>query len=218
MPISNFYCVKNEATKEDPTDDFEFYCEIRDSNKSYYIEKGITRKWLNESSDERNGAGIYFQWPVLSNKDYIDALKKAKERKSPNNISPIINYKLKDGVSVLWMGDLERTFLDKIEDDLDLPEAHILFAPHHGRKSGKLSEDMLNKINPKIIIIGEAPSEDLDYYGKYNTITQNTAGDITLDCVEEKVHIYTSNEDYKVDFLDDEEMADYDYYLGTLNL
>src|SRR5437868_5773239 len=43
--IVNFYCVKNEAIKEEESIDFNKYCELRDSEKAYYIEKGCTRKW-----------------------------------------------------------------------------------------------------------------------------------------------------------------------------
>jgi hypothetical protein len=94
----------------------------------------------------------------------------------------------------------------------------ILFAPHHGRDSGKIPEPLLEKLNPKIIVIGEAPSEHLNYYDGYNTITQNTAGDIHFECNERKVHIFTSNK-YEVYFLDDEEQnLKGFYYIGTLVL
>ena len=66
-------------------------------------------------------------------------------------------------------------------------------------------------------IIGEAPSEHLNYYDGYDTITQNSAGDITLECVSGKTHVYVSNQNYSVDFLDDEGTADdYGKYIGTL--
>ena len=35
--IVNFYCVENKATKEDKTEDFIEYCNLRDENKSFYI-------------------------------------------------------------------------------------------------------------------------------------------------------------------------------------
>src|SRR5689334_6833295 len=43
--LLNFYCVKNEATKDDETDDFNHYCALRDSDKSFYIYKNCSRKW-----------------------------------------------------------------------------------------------------------------------------------------------------------------------------
>jgi len=54
-----------------------------------------------------------------------------------------------------------------------LSKGNILFAPHHGRDSGKIPKSMLDKLKPDIIIIGEAPSANLNYYQGYNTITQN---------------------------------------------
>lgn len=219
MQILNFYCVRNEATKPDETPDFKKYCELRDSDKkAFYLYKGCSRKWMNLGDDERGSAGISILWPEADNKHYKEALEKAKNGESPNNISPIVKYGLSDGVTMLWMGDLETDFMENIKTAVDLPEVDILFAPHHGRDSGKVPEEWLDKIKPKIIIIGEAPSEQLNYYGDYDTITQNSAGDIIFECDTGKVHIYVSNENYSVDFLDDENMDTYSNYIGTLNL
>ena len=220
LPISNFYCVKNEATKKDETEDFKEYCKLRDGDKHFYIYKGCSRKWMNESNDERGSSGINILWPDTNNQDYKDALEKAKNGDSPNNISPIIKYSLKEGVKILWMGDLETEFMEKIEDDVDIPDIDILFAPHHGRDSGKVPKSWLDKMEPKIIIIGEAKSNHLNYYQGWNTITQNSAGDIIFECETGKVHIYVSNENYSVDFLDNEWKDNRygGYYLGTLKV
>ena len=218
MKILNFYCVKNSASKSDETTDFEKYCELRDSDKAFYLYKGCSRKWMNQSDDERGSAGINILWPITDNKYYKDALKEAENGESPNNISPIVKYSMEDGVAMLWMGDLESDFMENIKDDLNLHAVDILFAPHHGRDTGKVPERWLDKMNPKIIIIGEAPSEHLNYYSGYNTITQNSAGDIIFECVANKLHIYVSNGDYSVNFLEDESMGTYSNYIGTLNL
>lgn len=220
LPINNFYCVKNEATKKDETEDFKEYCNLRDGNKAYYISKGCSRKWMNASDDDRGGSGISILWPDINNQDYKDALQKAKDGNSPNNISPIIEYRLKSGVNMLWMGDLETEFMEKIEDDMDMPDIDILFAPHHGRDSGKVPKSWLDEMTPQVIIIGEAKSGHLNYYSGWNTITQNSAGDIIFDCESGKVHIYVSKENYTVDFLEDENKSDRNdgYYLGTLNV
>ena len=219
MSIMNFYCVKNEATKEDESTDFEKYCELRDSDKkSFYIKEGCTRKWMNQGGDDRQSSGINILWPVTSNQYFIDALDAAKDGKSPNNISPIIKYSLNNSATVLWMGDLETDFMENIKDDLDLHKVNIFFAPHHGRDTGTIPAELLEAMNPDIIIIGEADSEHLNYYNGYNTITQNSAGDIILDCKTNQVHIYVENNTYSVDFLDNESMNEYDNYIGTLNL
>lgn len=224
MNILNFYCVKNEATKEDESDDFKKYCELRDSSKAFYIENGCSRRWMNITDDTRGSSGISILWPNTDNKYFKEALEKAKNGNSPNNISPIITYSLENGVKAMWMGDLEKEFMESIEDELDVPKIDILFAPHHGRDSGKVPSNLLEKLDPKLIIIGEAASENLNYYNGYNTITQNSAGDIIFECVINKVHIYVSNESYlsnencKVDFLDKEDANTFDNYIGTLNL
>lgn len=220
LPINNFYCVKNEATKKDETEDFREYCKLRDGDKAYFISKGCSRKWMNESDDDRGSSGINILWPDTDNQDYKEALQKAKDGESPNNISPIVKYHLNNGVKMLWMGDLETEFMEKIEEDMDMPDIDILFAPHHGRDSGKVPKSWLDEMEPQIIIIGEAKSGHLNYYEGWNTITQNSAGDIIFDCKENKVHIYVSNENYRVDFLDDEKKSNRDdgFYLGTLQV
>jgi hypothetical protein len=219
MPISNFYCVNNETTKTDETDDFDKYCTLRDSDKAFYLFRGCTRRWMNESDEERGSSGISIMWPITTNEYYKEALKEAEEGESPNNISPIVEYSLKGGATILWMGDMETDFMDNIKNAITLTAADILFAPHHGRDSGKVPKDWLDDINPKIVIIGEAPSKQLNYYGEHNTITQNSAGAITLNCVSEKIHIYVSNKNYSVDFLNNERMPNsYGWYIGTVRL
>ena len=221
LTICNFYCVRNEATKKDETDDFTRYCQLRDSEKkAFYLSHGCKRKWMNDDDEpSTNGrSGINVHWPDPKNESFLSALAAAKTGESPNNISPIIVYSVQDGVSIMWMGDLEAAFMDEIAATLKLPRAHILFAPHHGRDSGKVPQMLLDQIDPKIIIIGEAPSEDLNYYTGYDKITQNSAGDITLECEGKKVHIFVSSEEYQVDFLDDEGKTGTDTYIGTLNL
>jgi beta-lactamase superfamily II metal-dependent hydrolase len=219
MPILNFYCVKNEATKEEETESFKHYCKLRDGNKAFYISKGCKRRWMNESNEERKTAGINIWWPNTSNSDFKEALQDAKDGIAFNNISPVIHYSVEDGVRMLWLGDLETVFMESIENDIALSPVHIVFAPHHGRDSGKIPNSWLDRLKPKIIVIGEAPSRHLNYYGGYDTLTQNSAGDITFDCdYAKKVHIYASNPDYAVTFLDDEHQAKFDYYIGTLNL
>jgi beta-lactamase superfamily II metal-dependent hydrolase len=219
MPIHNFYCVKNEAAKDDETESFKHYCSLRDGDKAFYIRKGCTRRWMNKSSEERGRAGIHMWWPDLSNSDFKQALKDAKEGTAFNNISLVAGYQAGNGAKMLWLGDLETDFMERIEDDIDLSPVHIIFAPHHGRSSGKIPNSWLDELKPKIIVIGEAPSRHLHYYGDYETLTQNSAGDLTFDCGDkDKVHIYASNDSYSVDFLKDECQSKYDYYLGTLNI
>lgn len=221
--IANFYCVENQATKSDETEDFKRYCELRDSEKkAFHIYRECSRCWMNEDDKEKKygSSGIFILWPIVDNQDYKEELSNAKDGKSPNNISPIIKYSLQDGVTVLWFGDLEEEFMEKIKDIIELPKADIIFAPHHGRSSGKIPKEWMEDIDPKIVVIGEAPSDKINYLSRYNTITQNTAGDIIFDCYTNNVDIYVSKKNYSVDFLKDKKKSDKlnGTYIGTLEL
>lgn len=222
MPILNFYCVQNEAAKDDETEDFKRYCELRDSKKAFYLFCGCSRCWMNDNDKEKNygSSGINILWPICDDEHFKTELLNVKSGKSPNNISPIIKYSLQDGVTVLWFGDLENSFTEKIKDKIKLPKADIIFAPHHGRSSGKLPKKWMDSINPKIVVIGEAPSNQINYLAGYNTITQNTAGNIVFDCQTANVDIYVSNEQYKVDFLENKKKhnAYNGTYIGSLSL
>ena len=47
MPITNFYCVENEATKSSASESFEHYCTLRDGSKAYYVKAGCSKRWMN---------------------------------------------------------------------------------------------------------------------------------------------------------------------------
>jgi hypothetical protein len=220
MKIVNFYCVANQATKENPTADFKRYCELRDGPKAFHIYEGCSRRWMNEANDERGSAGINILWPDVNDTDYKGALADAANGLTPNNISCIIKYALEGGVTMLWMGDLETDFMEKIETKVAIPAVDILFAPHHGRDSGKVPKAWLDVMNPSLIVIGEAPSEYLNYYQGYDTLTQNSTGDMLFDCIEGKAHIYVEDHNYVAACLDDEG-KDHEhglYYVGTLQV
>lgn len=70
---------------------------------------------MNEASDERGAAGIDVLWPDVANADYKAALASAKAGLSPNNISCVLRYRLENGPSVIWMGDLETDFMEKVQ-------------------------------------------------------------------------------------------------------
>lgn len=226
MPITNFYVVENKATKPIESESFKHYCKLRDGEKAFYVTKGCERRWMNLSNEERGTSGINILWPNTSNEYFKAALKDAANGTAFNNISLVARYSIQDSASFMWIGDLETQFMEDIYDDISLPETTVVFAPHHGRKSGKLPNKWLDKIKPKIIVIGEAHSRHLHYYSGYKKITQTSAGDITFIPDGRKIHCYSSYETYKKrDWLDDEYkpneefgVRDTDYYIGTLNV
>lgn len=195
--ILNFYRVDNDTTKKDTdTDDFKRYKKLRDdSKKSFELKKGCKRKWMNESDDERDGAGLYCLWPITDNNLYKEALKTAADGGSPNNISPAVKY-LVGKFSFLWMGDMETNMQEEFDKKVINTHTTIVFAPHHGRKSGHIPSSLMNNLTPKLVIVGEAPSGKLDYYSKYDTITQNTAGDILFETNGNYLDVFVSKSEY----------------------
>lgn len=195
--ILNFYRVDNNTTKKGTeTDDFKRYKKLRDdSKKSFELRKGCKRKWMNESDDERDGAGLYCLWPITDNNLYKEALKTAADGGSPNNISPAVKY-LVGKFSFLWMGDMETDMQEEFDKKVTNTHQTIVFAPHHGRKSGHIPSSLMDKLTPKLVIVGEAPSDELDYYSEYDTITQNTAGDILFETNGDYLDVFVSESGY----------------------
>ena len=197
LGIYNFYRVNNDATKKGTeSEDFKRYKKLRDdSNKYFELQRGCRRLWMNESGKGRDGSGLYCLWPIKTNDKYKEALKVAAEGGSPNNISPAIEY-LVGGFSYLWMGDMETDMQEEFDKEVTNKHKTIVFAPHHGRKSGHIPSSLMDKLTPKLIVVGEAPSDELDYYSGYNTITQNSAGDIMFETNGEYLDIFVSKSGY----------------------
>lgn len=219
MPILNFYVVQNQAVKDEETESFKHYCKLRDdAGKAFYIYKDCTRKWMNLSDEVRTASGISILWPDTGNADFKVALDACSAGESYNNISPVIRYSIEGGASFMWLGDLETEFMEKITDHIQLEKTTVVFASHHGRDSGKIPDSWLEKLDPQIIVIGEAPSRHLNYYTGYQTITQNKAGDITMECLDDKVHFYVSNPKYSHPGLTDEGMTTFESYVGSITV
>lgn len=197
-PIENFYAVNSSFLIDRGNPSLCIYWSLL-KNKNCPIRQGLERVFLNmegELHGEKIGSsGIFFLWPNLSNKKFIEAMAQVRNGNSPNNISPVILYEIIDGTSFMWMGDMEtdmqREFYSNSKDYIH--NVDVLFAPHHGRDSGKVPDELLLALDPKIIVIGDAPSEHICYYDSKKTITQNLAGDIYFDCIDHRVRVYTKN-------------------------
>jgi beta-lactamase superfamily II metal-dependent hydrolase len=216
MNFLNFYCVDNAATKKDWTDAFGRYCELRDSSKAFNVYRGCKRKWMNEGDNTRGSAGINFQWPITSNHHYQSELDATARGERANNVSPIWTYSIENGVRMIWMGDLETDFMERIKDEIVLPEVDILFAPHHGRDTPP--QKWLDEMDPQVVILGEADEEHLDPYTGFNKMRQGRSGDLTFECNTAKTHVYASKDTYSANFLQDEGRPNYyGKYIGTLD-
>lgn len=223
LGIRNFYCVKNQAVKDDETNDFKRYCLLRDGDHHFYISRDCTRRWINLANEDRGESGINVLWPITDNEHFVKVLHSAaQDGTDVNNLSPILLYRESHGMKIMWMGDMETDFLEKIKNEITWPKIDVLFAPHHGRQSGTIPADVLNQLAPHIIVVGEGSSGYLNYYRNHNTITQNSAWDIVFVDNKNIVHIYVSNPQYAIsrpDFLFDGDISghhpSYGYYLGS---
>lgn len=226
-PITNFYAVDNNIPADKSDASLSKYIELK-KNKNFPINKGIKRAWLNKKEDKNGSSGIEFLWPDVTNEKFQDELQKVVQGESPNNICCVFTYTIEYGARYMWMGDLETDMQQEFYDTCKgyISQVDILFQPHHGRKSGAVPEKLLKTLAPKLIIIGNAPSEHIEYGDSQKTITQNTAGDIVFANDGNEVHIFTTNEienkpiclypkNGLENVVDEEENVIY-YYAGTL--
>lgn len=178
LNLNNFYCSPNNARKFQVTPSFVHYCKMRDNLQiRYFVQRGCRRESLNLGD---NPAGIEILWPDRDNLNFINAQIQAFNGTAFNNLSLVARYAT-DNASFMWIGDLETDFMEAIQHDINLCPTDIVFAPHHGRQTGKLPRSWLERLQAKVIIIGEARTRHLNYYTGYNKITQNRAGDITFE-------------------------------------
>ncbi len=191
-PITNFYAVANNRTGDD--DSFKAYIEIKEKH-NYPLKRGISRKWLNERNEDNDSSGIFILWPVLSNQESQMALKNCQD--DPNQISAVIDYHT-NNFRIIWMGDMETAMQEVFYKEVghELSKVDVLFLPHHGRSSAKLPENLLKKLDPRLIIVGAAPAAEIDYnyYDQSKTLTQNTAKDFILDMHESEINVYTEDD------------------------
>lgn len=220
ISICNFYVVKNRAIKEVETESFKRYCKLRDGDKAFNIHKGCSRKWMNLGDEERSTSGIQILWPDTANPSFQEAMAACDAGESFNNVSPVIRYSIEKGASFLWLGDLETEFMESITNHITLTKTTVVFAAHHGRDSGKIPDSWLEKLDPQLIVIGEAPSRHLHYYTGYKTLTQNRTGNITMTSDDGEVHFHVSNSRYKNDALRNDGLADLgsEKYVGSITV
>lgn len=171
------------------------------------------------------------------NDDYIkvlcttkELLATANEAGDHNDASYVLLYtppKKNGGVwKILFAGDSHdgswEHILEKYSEEVS--NIDILFAPHHGRDSGR-NYDFLKTLTPKITLLGNASSEHLAYE-KYPDvrITNNQAGYVVMDVSEEQIAFYVKNHEFCRDFRKKKGLAEPIYnakfkgwFLGVLN-
>lgn len=222
--IINFYAVANDIPANPDDESLTKYIDLK-ATKNTPIEEGLRRCWINKKDEKRESSGITFQWPKTNVAEFKDALAKVKNGDNPNNISCVFTYSINNGPKFMWMGDMQtemqEVFLREMKDQLK--PVDIFFHPHHGRKTSAPPQELLDILNPKIVVISNASADDLNYDEPDRTITQNRAGDIVFVNEGDYVHVYTANEYNEAPeclerLRNMSDSAKYGHYIGSLNL
>jgi beta-lactamase superfamily II metal-dependent hydrolase len=180
-------------------EDWDRYVSIRDKK-----EGGITVlshlagsrfKFANQNdAGEGGGDGLYILAP---NTELVEA---ANQGGDINDGSYVLLYRSAGG-RILIPGDAHDETWDYVIENYadDVKDCSVLFAPHHGRKSGR-SFDFLDVVNPKLTFFGCASSGDLAYQAwaqrGLRVITNNQAGNIVLDSDSEGIKVYVQNDKF----------------------
>lgn len=79
---------------------------------------------------------------------------------------------------------------------------------------------MAEKVRSSIYYYRRSPISTFKLLYRIPKITQNRAGDITMKCIDDKVHFYVSNAAYEKESLSDEQVYDASlgYYIGSLTV
>ena len=124
----------------------------------------------------------------------------ANDAEDPNAASYVLVYRTCGG-KIVFSGDAHDSTWEYVLDNhpRSVENCAVLIAPHHGRDSDR-SFDFLDVLKPKLTLFGCANSEHLAY-DDWNTrnlahITNNQAGNILLNAINEGVEIYVENLSY----------------------
>lgn len=163
---------------------------------------GDIGKFWNADDDEKNGEGDYISIVAPDN----GLVKTANEGGDINDASYVIVYRSSAG-RIIFPGDSnDKTWEFILKNYKDLvSDAAVLFAPHHGRKSGQ-DYSFLDVVKPRVSFFGCAPSEHLAYSAWQNRnllyFTNNQCGNIHVYPVDKKVEVYIENYKYANDYTD----------------
>ncbi|WP_164126071.1 ComEC/Rec2 family competence protein [Sphingobacterium luzhongxinii] len=203
--ITNFWDTDNKKEISDKAasggynmDDWKFYKNIRDGQQS--TTNRLTYFSGNENSYYKDD---YIE--ILSPTSAI--LNTCNQSGNWNDSSYVLLYTPPKANGkrwkILFAGDSEGCTWEHIlkEHHDKIQNIDVLFAPHHGRDSGR-NYDFLKVLNPKVTLFGNASSKHLAYkcYNSEVKITNNQAGYVILDISENALEIYVKNLEFARDF------------------
>ncbi len=204
LSVSNYWDTGVRKEKPDFSDpsrfreeDWDRYEKVRDGGENtrvIAVEDGSQFKYANQDDVGGGGDGLH----ILSPTNQL--VKVANQGGDINDASLVTLYRSGAG-RVLIPGDAhDRTWEHVLSShSSDVAQCDVLIAPHHGRKSGR-NYDFLNVVRPRLTLFGCAPSDDLAYdawnYRGLPIITNNQAGNITLNITSGSIDVYVENERY----------------------
>ncbi|TXK24835.1 MBL fold metallo-hydrolase [Pontibacter qinzhouensis] len=172
-------------------DDWKFYKNIRDGKKT-----GIKR--LTYFANRVNSFYKEDNIKILSPTPKI--LEECNRKENWNDSSYVFLYSppMANGKSwkILFAGDSEDVTWEYILENFkeEVTNVDVLFAPHHGRDSGR-SYEFLKTLKPRVTLFGNASSKHLAYdsYKDSIRITNNQAGYVVLDISGIDINFYVKN-------------------------
>ena len=201
--VNNFWDSGSRRTKPDfsaspyKEEDWDTYFQIIEGkNNTINVVKCIENanfKYANQNEDGSRGSdGLY----ILAPNENL--LCDPNENDDVNEGTYVILYKSIGG-KILLPGDAHDDSWEFVATNhtSDIENCAFLLAPHHGRDSGR-SYDFLDKAQPKLTLIGCAPSDQIDYDQWHRRglqfITSNQAGNVVLEIASAGIDVYVEND------------------------
>lgn len=216
---TNFWDTKNNKEKPDfnkgqyNEEDWDYYQKLRNEQRTKYFYSGTIGQYFNRDDNNGNGLG-----------DGITILAPTKEMVNDANISKDYNelsYVLlfeNNGHKILFGGDSGEKEWNYIlsHHKEEVSNIDVLIAPHHGRYTGG-NHEYLDVLNPKLVLMGNAKSDDLNYDALNHRgiphFTNNQGGDFVLDIKYSGIDVYAKNYNFVNGEIKKEPQKKYSAYL-----
>lgn len=180
---------------EEDWDAYERIISGRSGTKVVTPRAGDRGKYWN--SDDAHGPGDRLQ--IVAPDDHL--VQTANDTGETNDASYVIVYESSAG-PIIFAGDShDKTWEYILNEHRDLVRnAAVLFAPHHGRKSGR-DYSFLDVVNPRVSFFGCAPYNDLAYsawwYRGLLYFTNNQCGNVRIYPTSSgNVEVFIENQQY----------------------
>lgn len=182
-------------------DDWAYYQKLHTTQKEINgiqilrLSAGVQNRYYNQDDDKGDGDRI----AILSPSEEI--IETATNNRKVNDLSYVLLIKDSLGHKFLFASDSEKAawdiMLEKYKDELK--NVDVLFAPHHGRKSGG-NEDYLDTLNPKLTLFGNANSDCLDddkfNYEGLRKFSNNQLGSVVITKEDGHSYVWATNKSF----------------------